>query len=94
MRLLLTASTEQLLCVNPLCYHMRGLMGSCGQGCFAACPDPVDFRAYGTVDIYADDNAYFCEHLRTNPLMGTGSTLSSTVVLQTRGLSRRIWRAQ
>ena len=28
------------------------------NGCFAACPDPIDFRAYTTVNIYADDNAY------------------------------------
>jgi hypothetical protein len=29
------------------------------NGCFAACPDPIDFRAYTVVDIYNDDNAYF-----------------------------------
>ena len=28
------------------------------NGAFAACPDPIDFRAYGTVDIYEDRNAY------------------------------------
>ncbi len=31
------------------------------NGCFAACPDPIDFRAYGTVDIYKDQNAYFTQ---------------------------------
>jgi hypothetical protein len=33
---------------------------------FAACPDPIDFRAYTVVDIYKDRNAYFSEgpHLR------------------------------
>ncbi|SDA38018.1 hypothetical protein SAMN03080617_00132 [Algoriphagus alkaliphilus] len=31
------------------------------NGCFAACPDPIDFRAYTTVDIYQDQNAYFKE---------------------------------
>jgi hypothetical protein len=31
------------------------------NGCFAACPDPVDFRQYLTVDIYEDDNAYYRE---------------------------------
>jgi hypothetical protein len=31
------------------------------NGCFAACPDPIDFRAYTTVDIYKDKNAYFYE---------------------------------
>ncbi len=29
------------------------------NGCFAACPDPVDFRQYLTVNIYEDDNAYY-----------------------------------
>ncbi|WP_115463258.1 hypothetical protein [Winogradskyella aurantiaca] len=29
------------------------------NGCFAACPDPIDFRSYTLVDIYNDDNAYF-----------------------------------
>ncbi len=28
------------------------------NGAFAACPDPIDFRAYGTVNIYEDKNAY------------------------------------
>jgi hypothetical protein len=31
------------------------------NGTFAACPDPVDFRAYTVVDIYKDKNAYFIE---------------------------------
>jgi hypothetical protein len=31
------------------------------NGCFAACPDPIDFRAYSTVNIYKDRNAYFYE---------------------------------
>lgn len=31
------------------------------NGCFAACPDPIDFRAYTVVDIYKDTNAYFLE---------------------------------
>jgi hypothetical protein len=29
------------------------------NGAFAACPDPIDFRAYMLIDIYEDDNAYF-----------------------------------
>ena len=29
------------------------------NGCFAACPDPIDFRAYCLVDIYEDENAYW-----------------------------------
>jgi hypothetical protein len=31
------------------------------NGCFAACPDPIDFRAYSLVDIYKDKNAYWYE---------------------------------
>ena len=31
------------------------------NGCFAACPDPIDFRSYGLVDIYRDKNAYYYE---------------------------------
>ncbi len=31
------------------------------NGCFAACPDPIDFRAYTLNNIYKDKNAYFYE---------------------------------
>lgn len=31
------------------------------NGCFAACPDPIDFRAFTTVNIYEDRNAYYQE---------------------------------
>jgi len=31
------------------------------NGAFAACPDPLDFRAYMAVDIYRDNNAYWQE---------------------------------
>ncbi len=31
------------------------------NGCFAACPDPIDFRAYTSVNLYEDDNAYWME---------------------------------
>ncbi|MHA4811506.1 hypothetical protein ACX0G9_25645 [Flavitalea flava] len=29
------------------------------NGCYAACPDPIDFHHYMTVDIYNDKNAYY-----------------------------------
>ena len=29
------------------------------NGCFVACPDPIDFRAYTVVNIYDDKNAYY-----------------------------------
>ncbi len=31
------------------------------NGCFAACPDPIDFRQYTNVNIYEDKNAYYNE---------------------------------
>lgn len=31
------------------------------NGCFAACPDPIDFRAYCLVDLYKEKNAYWYE---------------------------------
>jgi hypothetical protein len=31
------------------------------NGAFAACPDPVDFHSYMTIDLYDDKNAYFLE---------------------------------
>ena len=31
------------------------------NGTFAACPDPIDFRAYTLVDIYDDPNAYYVD---------------------------------
>jgi len=31
------------------------------NGCWAACPDPVDFRAYVTTNLYEDANAYYAE---------------------------------
>lgn len=29
------------------------------NGCFAACPDPIDFRAYTSINLYEDENAYY-----------------------------------
>ncbi len=31
------------------------------NGCFAACPDPIDFRAYTVINIYEDTNAYYID---------------------------------
>ena len=31
------------------------------NGCFAACPDPIDFRSYCLANIYEDKNAYYYE---------------------------------
>ena len=29
------------------------------NGCYAACPDPIDFRAYCLINLYEDKNAYY-----------------------------------
>ena len=29
------------------------------NGCYAACPDPIDFRAFCLTNLYEDDNAYY-----------------------------------
>ena len=40
-------------------------------GTFAACPDPIDFRAYTVVNIYDDDNAYYLDsRFKTTPRPG------------------------
>jgi hypothetical protein len=31
------------------------------NGCWAACPDPIDFRAYVTTNLFEDRNAYYSE---------------------------------
>ncbi|HEX2450781.1 MAG TPA: hypothetical protein VHJ69_06560 [Gemmatimonadales bacterium] len=31
------------------------------NGAWVACPDPIDFRAYTVVDLYADSNAYYID---------------------------------
>lgn len=31
------------------------------NGCFAACPDPIDFSAYVLTNIYEDENAYYAQ---------------------------------
>ena len=31
------------------------------NGAWIACPDPIDFRAYTVIDLYADSNAYYME---------------------------------
>lgn len=31
------------------------------NGCYAACPDPIDFHHYTTIDVYNNRNAYYAE---------------------------------
>ena len=46
------------------------------NGCFAACPDPIDFRAYTVVNIYEDGNAYYVgEQWKRTPRPGRRDAL-------------------
>ncbi len=73
------------------------------NGCFAACPDPIDFRAYTVVNIYQDKNAYYVdERWKRTPRPGqrnylghVSSTLEQTnlreLVLGTHSRSGAQW---
>jgi hypothetical protein len=73
------------------------------NGCYAACPDPVDFRAYGLVNIYEHENAYFvAERWKRTPRAATRTVegeITATLqqvnqlelVLGTRGRSGGQW---
>ena len=73
------------------------------NGCWAACPDPIDFRAYTVVNIYEDSNAYYQAGPwkkvprpgMRNYLGQIGSTLEQMnireLVLGTRGRSGDQW---
>jgi hypothetical protein len=73
------------------------------NGCFAACPDPIDFRAYTVVNIYEHKNAYYVDskYKRTprpatrNYLGEVAATLEEVnhreLVLGTKSRSGRQW---
>jgi len=53
------------------------------NGAFVACPDPVDFRAYTNINLYADKNAFFLEGPHTKMAQPSyrnylGQTLATT----------------
>jgi len=51
------------------------------NGCYAACPDPVDFRDYTVVNIYKDNNAYFTESgFQKTPRAGMRDYLGNTTI--------------
>ena len=55
------------------------------NGAWIACPDPIDFRAYGTVNVYEDRNAYYLdEPFKRTPAPRRFATGSGT--------SARPWR--
>ena len=55
------------------------------NACYAACPDPIDFRAYTVVNLYEDKNAYYVE--------GHWNRIRRPVNEITWGTSMRHWRA-
>ena len=73
------------------------------NACYAACPDPIDFRAYTVVNIYENENAYFekgpfgyvARPGRRNYLGHIDSTLESMnhleLVLGTKSRSGQQW---
>jgi len=73
------------------------------NGCFAACPDPIDFRAYTLVNIYEHKNAYYVDSkfkktprpAARNYLGKVSATLEEVnhreLVLGTRSRSGRQW---
>ncbi|MBT8041349.1 MAG: hypothetical protein KJN78_13985 [Gammaproteobacteria bacterium] len=53
------------------------------NGAFIACPDPIDFRAYVTTNIYEDDNAYYYDsEFRDLPRPGHRDTLGHVFAMQ------------
>lgn len=73
------------------------------NSCYAACPDPIDFRAYTVVNIYEDQNAYYLDSRwkktprpgRRNWLGHVGATLEEMnhreLVLGTKSRSGDQW---
>ncbi|MEK6571275.1 MAG: alpha/beta hydrolase-fold protein [Bacteroidota bacterium] len=47
------------------------------NGCWAACPDPIDFRAYTVVNIYENEDAYYMDsHWKKTPRPGKRNQLN------------------
>ena len=73
------------------------------NGCWAACPDPIDFRAYTIVNIYEHKNAYYVDsRWKRTPRPGLRNSLGEVsatleeanhleLVLGTRGRSGGQW---
>src|SRR5215472_484641 len=73
------------------------------NGAWAGCPDPIDFRAYGPVNIYEDKNAYYREgpfmkvplpeKRKTNGIIDTTMEMENRheLVLGTHGRSGEQW---
>jgi hypothetical protein len=52
------------------------------NGTFAACPDPIDFRAYTVIDLYKDKNAFYMQGAHKQiPRPGMRNYLGHTTIL-------------
>ena len=59
------------------------------NGCYAACPDPIDFHHYTTIDLYNDKNAYYVDSkFRQTPRPGERDYLGH-VSTEIRDLNQR-----
>ena len=59
------------------------------NGCYAACPDPIDFRAYTIVNIYDHKNAYYVDSAwKMTPRPGTRNYLGEVATT----LAQANWR--
>ena len=66
------------------------------NGVFVACPDPVDFRAYTTINIYSDPNAFYMlgAHTKIAQPASSASRSSSTPSPMTIRVAVRIRRSR
>ncbi|MCX6567326.1 MAG: alpha/beta hydrolase-fold protein [Candidatus Aminicenantes bacterium] len=61
------------------------------NGCYAACPDPIDFRAYTVVNIYDHKNAYYVDGpWKKTPRPGTRNYLGEVATTLEQGNHREL----
>jgi len=61
------------------------------NGCYAACPDPIDFRAYTIVNIYDHKNAYYVDGpWKKTPRPGTRNYLGEVATTLEQGNHREL----
>lgn len=58
------------------------------NGIFAACPDPVDFRAFTNINLYADKNAFYLEGPHTRVQQPGERDYLGHTLMTTRGMNQ------
>ena len=58
------------------------------NGAFAACPDPIDFHAYMTINLYDDKNAFYLEGTHTADRTASDAGLPGSYVHYDAGKQR------